>query len=140
MAPIDSFLNTNEGLSMQQDTCSQLYEQQNQDESEHQEFTADISAIASEASDSSHSYFNYTAHGLADSLTLIDCRRLLLELSDESELSEEFQEEDVITRIPSKNKSENSRRHGHNRRGVRRACNEDTQDTMYVYIAPMKME
>jgi hypothetical protein len=154
MEPINSFLISNECCQATRNTSAKnsntpdaelrdahpkLHEQHNRDEGQYQEFTDDTSAVASEASDSSHSYFDYAANGLVDSLTLIDCRRLLLELSDESDSVEEFQEEDVNTRIPSNNKRKTSRRHGHNRSGVRRACNEDTQDTMYVYIVPTKM-
>lgn len=132
--------NTNRPDVELRDAYSELHVQHNQDEAQHQEFNDDTSAVASEASDSSHSYIDYAARGLVDSLNLIDCRRLILELSDESDFAEEFQEEYVDIRIPTNNKGKSSRRHGHNRSGVRRACNDDTQDTMYIYIMPTKME
>ena len=117
------------------DILAQLYEEDNQDDARVDRLPDMTSVIASLASESF--YFDDSAYGIVDSLTLVNCRRLVSAMFDEEDLAEGFQEENSSAHSTS-NETRSSQRHGHRRSGLRRVSMEDAKNTLCTYIVRTK--
>ena len=119
------------------DILAQLYEHDNQDDARIHESPDKKSLIARLASESS--YFDDSAYGIVDSLTLVNCRHLISDMLDAEDLVEGFQVENSGASSTS-NETIGSQRHGHRRSGLRRVSIEDTQNNVCLYIVRTKKE
>lgn len=116
------------------DIFTQLYEQDNQDDVQIQHLIDETSTVASLASDSC--FCDYSAYGIVDSLTLVNCRHFIPEIVDAGDLTAGHQEENSSAL----RESMNSQERRHRRSGIRRVSIEDAENIVCTYIVQTKKE